>query len=143
VKYTFDNPSIIYWKMIFLHLLDIFYIYISKLTIRFVGPTNRFYKFNDQFRKKKMYEKCTKKIWEVIPVHHMYIYQFPKNIHITCPLSIWVMFFAQFLHNSNYLFYELEKWSIHSFLTTALQQADVAGNILLFYCFLFFSFCKK
>jgi hypothetical protein len=26
-----------------------------------------------------------------------------------------------------------EKWSIHSFLTTALQQADVAGNILLFF----------
>jgi hypothetical protein len=37
----------------------------------------------------------------------------------------------------------IEKWSIHSFLTTAPQQADVAGNILLFFCFLFFSFCKK
>jgi hypothetical protein len=26
-----------------------------------------------------------------------------------------------------------EKWSLHSFLTTALQQADVVGNILLFF----------
>jgi len=26
-----------------------------------------------------------------------------------------------------------EKWSLHSFLTTAPQQADVAGNILLFF----------
>jgi hypothetical protein len=29
--------------------------------------------------------------------------------------------------------YNKEKWSLHSFLTTALQQADVAGNILLFF----------
>jgi hypothetical protein len=26
-----------------------------------------------------------------------------------------------------------EKWSLHSFLTTVPQQADVAGNILLFF----------
>jgi hypothetical protein len=26
-----------------------------------------------------------------------------------------------------------EKWSLHSFLTTASQQADVASNILLFF----------
>jgi len=26
-----------------------------------------------------------------------------------------------------------KKWSLHSFLTTAPQQADVAGNILLFF----------
>jgi hypothetical protein len=26
-----------------------------------------------------------------------------------------------------------EKWFLHSFLTTASQQADVAGNILLFF----------
>jgi hypothetical protein len=32
----------------------------------------------------------------------------------------------------------LEKWSLHSFLTTVPQQADVAGNIfLLFFFFLF------
>jgi len=38
----------------------------------------------------------------------------------------------------------IEKWSLHSFLTTAPQQADVAGNILLlFFCFVVFSFCKK
>jgi hypothetical protein len=39
--------------------------------------------------------------------------------------------------------YIYEKWSLHSFLTTASQQADVTGNILLFFCFLLFSFCKK
>jgi hypothetical protein len=29
--------------------------------------------------------------------------------------------------------FSLEKWSLHSFLTTAPHQADVAGSILLFF----------
>jgi len=46
---------------------------------------------------------------------------------------------------NNYLYYPVEKWSLHSFLTTVLQQADVAGNILLLFLFYFllFYFCKK
>jgi hypothetical protein len=43
------------------------------------------------------------------------------------------------LFSSKFLFF-YEKWSLHSFLTTAPQQADVASNILLFFCFVLFFF---
>jgi len=72
--------------------------------------------------------------------------------HILFPVTIWSIYFKWTVQIKGMASCAItrisiqlieEKWSLHSFLTTAPQQDDVAGNILLFFCFVFISFCKK